>query len=256
MHRRTHRRISVALSVAVYACLPCVGAVGTATPRQSLDAANPVVGQLFAWSEVVRHWNRHDDPGARALVAGALMDCASHSTPSATWFPLGHDDIGGNTHCRSGNPASCTREALRQYAEALKANPALDEARLRSLYLRDARAPEEFKEAAQISQGSSNADVRYIARLMLGQWELTAGHTEAARAWFTAARTLNEHGIAPLIGLAAVDSPASVNDLRVAITAPTHEDPWYRFPCIVLTPQVQAEVLRRMTERAAARGVS
>jgi hypothetical protein len=124
---------------------------------------------------------------------------------------------------------------------ALKADPGLIEARFRAARI---RAPKDSKAATQLEQlatSGTDAEVAYLAAVSLAAIAQDVQDAPTAIHWYEHARTLRPGSTAAAVGLSVL-RPADALDFE----ALDPDDPFYTYPCRILTPSVGAELARRV----------
>jgi hypothetical protein len=200
----------------------------------SREASTPI----RIWSATVARWKKEGHAGAGPLLAdGVLLDCLSRirdvKTPwlpndPATPFP---SDLAG---VRAG-------QAVKAFDAALKADPSLIEARLRSARI---RAPKNASAAAELERIAGDQDgypFSYLAAIARAEAARAGGDDPVAVKWYRAALTLLPQSTAAAIGLSTL-SPGASPLLDAAGAA----DPYYSYQCTVLTPDVSRALASRM----------
>jgi tetratricopeptide (TPR) repeat protein len=202
-----------------------------------LGTLNPDADRAIRrWAVAVRDWKKERNAGAAPLVAeGVLFDCLSRlhgivTSQIATEKPVTYAaDFAAN---RRGH-------AVKAFKAALDIERDLTEARFRHARLRAADDPRARQELETLSDGSFGV-VSYLAAISRAEAARGLGDADGARRWYGRAAELRPRSAAPQIALASLGQPRS-------LPFDTFEtsDPYYSYPCTVLTEPVGAELARR-----------
>lgn len=209
-----------------------------ATARRWLGNLHPDGrADIQQWLLAARAWKKDARGSSAALLAeGVLFDCLDRTTWLNTGFGSGlavdprFDDLGLPRRER----------ALGLFAAALKADPALAEARFRSARIRALDNASGRTDLERIAN-SDDAEFAYLAAVTRGSIAQAQGHTTVAARWFDRALAIRGTSTAAEIGL-IVTRPGS--PLRTDRLDP--DDPYYTYPCRILTPAVHAAFAQRL----------
>jgi tetratricopeptide (TPR) repeat protein len=207
------------------------------------------VGQLFPEAVAAFHhgnaavqlWKKEKGAGAAPLLAeGVLFDCLSRLQGVKT---LGFKEEGPGRLdiLEARRPA----RAARAFDAALKIDPHLIEARMRSARI---RAPEDSKAAVEletIANDPTAAPFSYLSALSRAAVAHAKSDSVTALAWYERAVALNPRSAAAAIAMSAL-TPARA----VSFEALGKEDLYYSYPCVILTPDVAGGLGERVRKAA------
>ena len=239
-------------------------------------AGAPVVAgsqDLSARPSAVRAWLKSSPKDARAQLArGVLLECLASPVHREVpvWQLLPEEDAEA-----CGTPAmppgdqiqpgrvqtqfwstelvrrGCQRVARQAYERALKHDSSLTEARLRlsSLTIRQPRTSplkNDDRDLVSLTQSTEKRDFVYLASMFLGLGAERRGDLTAAKARYGHARTVASEWPSAAYALAAVmiregDIEGASALLSKELSKPL-EDPWYRYPCEILTPEIRNDL--------------
>ena len=203
---------------------------------------NDALAAMIPWSRAATAWKNEKQPGAGPhLAAGVLMDCLSRIRDVGTPFFAG-DPM---TPFPSDLAGQRAKRAADEFDAAVKANPSLIEARLRRARI---RAPKDRSAAAELERIANDDGAypySYIASISRAEVARAAHDDAASERWYRRALVLQPRSAAASIGLSTMSPGQS---LPLEATGPA--DPYYEYPCTILTPDVAAALATRMTPLA------
>lgn len=222
-----------------------------------LSGFEPTRPDVVAWGRSLKGWLREAPDDARALTAyGGFLECLiSRLSDSQGYHQLADEFPPIERGCvisssMGGRREYCFKPIKAVYQRALRANPEVEEARLRLAGLQLAAGGDETKTGRraleQLADSASSRVVRYTANLLLATHELRGAAPDllAAESWFKAAAALYPEWVSARLGAAAV----AARQGKIAVDLDTSgaiADPWYSYPCRVLDPQTAAALAAR-----------
>jgi len=200
------------------------------------DAA---VREFHRWDTTNVLWKRERGAGAAPhLAEGVMWDCASRlqgvvTQPIWSAEPAGWDDE-KREKARPGL-------AVKAFERALKEDSTLVEAQFRRARIRAATDAKALETLEKLAAGEAGLVIPYLAAI--SRAEIAAKHGEPAIAiqWYERAIALHPRSVAATIALSVLRPTAGIN-----LDQLDPSDPYYRYPCRVLTAAVDAELTRRM----------
>lgn len=193
------------------------------------------------WDEAVRQWKQEKGAGAGPRLAeGVLFDCLSRFHGVLTAMVSSEPREGGLNYDPGTVQAERPARAAKAFEAALEADPTLAEARFRRARLRaakDARARSELETLASGSPGVFS----YLAAISRAETARELEDHDGARRWYTRAAELMPGAPAPQLGLASLAPPRPLPFETFLVS-----DPYYSYPCTVLTEPVGAELSTRV----------
>jgi hypothetical protein len=186
----------------------------------------------------VQAWKKEKGTGAGALLAeGVLFDCLSRLHGIVTMELGSEEPVPFFLDLAAQRPG----RASKAFQAALKVDPSLTEARLRDARI---RADTDLDARKQLEQLSGETGlIAYLAAMSRAETARSLNDAAGARRWYERAVALFPNAPAPRIGLAALAPGDAVPFDRLDRT-----DPYYSYPCVVLTAPVHAELARRMNK--------
>lgn len=207
---------------------------------------------LARWGFAVQWWlaAAHGDPGAR-LASGVLLECVAHraGTGLISQNMLPEADRG---RCMSFSPSDCHRQALRLYARVIaekKEHAVMPEIALRLARLESLDDPRRGQEALrEFAATSSDVRLRYPATLFLGASAEARREIDAARNLYLEAMRIEPRWSSARFAAATLSVRAGEAP-REALVRPAvgdgPPDPYYGYPCTILTASVAGELESR-----------
>jgi hypothetical protein len=233
----------------------------------TLDERYPATGYepprpyIVAWGQALRNWLKQEPSNPLALTAlGAWIDCLNSPLSDSAGYWTSIDSLPDvDRRCIGasigvGRPY-CAEAAGRAYRAALKTQPLLEEAQLRysALGAAGSLSTGDMEPGrvtlAKLGRDGVSPEVRYLANMVLAEshLRLQTGSLSAAQEWFTRAAGVSERWIAPRIGLAAVAARGMKTAPMVEVSG-SISDPWYRYPCEILTTAVRERLQLGMSK--------
>lgn len=217
-----------------------------------LSGFEPPRPEVVAWGRALKGWLREVPNDANALTAyGGFLECLiSPLNDSGGYQKLTDEFPPIERGCAisasvGGRRDYCFKPIKSTYQRALKANPQMEEARLRLAGLQLTAGGNEQTAGRQalehLTDGGSSAVIRYLANLLLAAHEMRGASPDlpAADRWFTTANTLYPEWLSARLGMAAV--AARRHGIVAGVdTNSAAGDPWYSYPCRVLDPRAAA----------------
>jgi len=204
-----------------------------------------LVGQLTpeaektfqAWELAVNGWRKEPQSGAEAaLAAGVLFDCLTRLRD--VWPPSlsDHKDI---------LVWSIPDKRVKQAAEALKTAADLDgtlvEARFRFDRIRGAKDRAAVSDLERLAMAPAEPPYGYLAAVSRAEVALGSGDSVGAERWYSRAIALFPDSTAARIALGALGSRG-----EAPRESTNHADPYYDYPCRVMTPAVANALAARI----------
>lgn len=191
---------------------------------------------LRRWDRIVQAWKRERGSGTAPLLSeGVLFDCLSRLHGILTGVLSSEESVPYFLDLAARRP----RRASKAFQAALKVDPHLTEARFRDARI---RADKDLDARAQLEQLSGETGlIAYLAAMSRAETARNLKDDAGARRWYARAVVLFPNAPAPRVGLAALTPGTAVSFHTLDPT-----DPYYSYPCVVLTPSVDAELSRRM----------
>jgi tetratricopeptide (TPR) repeat protein len=188
------------------------------------------------WDLVVQAWKKEKNTSPDALIAeGVLFDCLSRL----------HGILTGVLGSEAAVPyfldlaAQRPKRASKAFQAALKRDPHLTEARFRDARI---RADKDADARAQLEQLSTEpGPMGYLATMSRAETARARDDDDGARRWYERAIARLPGAPAPHFGLAGLTPGSAV---PFDTLQPT--DPYYTYPCTVLTESASVELSRRM----------
>ena len=208
------------------------------------DRSKVIMGTLNAaearsfhrWDRTVQAWKKEKHSGAAALLSeGVLFDCLSRL----------HGILTGELRSEVSVPyfldlaARRPGRASKAFQSALRIDPNLTEARFRDARIRADRDPGARQQLEEL--GNSTGAIAYLAAMSRAETARTLRDAAGAQRWYERAVVLSPTAPAPRVGLAALRP-----GMAVPFETLDRTDPYYSYPCVVLTAPVHADLSRRM----------
>lgn len=221
-----------------------------ASARYALGTINPQGLQDFRrWMLAVTAWAEDTGDGpASALAEGVLFDCLGRTTyldqgVGRTVYLMTDFTYGREADRRFERLALPDRleYAAKVLEKAYKADPTLVEARFRALRIRSLSDSKAVPSLEAIASLKDQPLLAYLAAVSLGARAQSGRDTDTALRWYRHALGLHPRSTAATVGVLALDPGASAE-----LDALDTEDPYYDYPCRILTPAVASELSRRM----------
>jgi tetratricopeptide (TPR) repeat protein len=202
---------------------------------------------LRRWDEAVKLWKREKNAGAAPLLAeGVLLDCLGRMQGVRTQLVSNEKHVPPpfiyQSQLRPGL-------AAKLFEAALKIDPRLTEARMRVARIRGAGNSGAMRELEAIAQSADAGALAYLAAVSRAEAARSRDESAIATTWYERALTLHPGSAAATIGLMSLGPPRSV-----AFEKLDADDPYYSYPCSVMTPDIQAGLADRILTLVSARG--
>jgi tetratricopeptide (TPR) repeat protein len=205
--------------------------------RQWLGNMHPAGEAAFRnWLLAARAWQKASGGAAAFLAEGVLFDCLDRTTYLHSQLTSGLavdarlQDLGLPRRDR----------AVKAFAAALRSEPTLAEARFRSARIRALDNAQGRTDLERIAN-SDDAQFGYLAAITRASIAHQRDEVAIATRWYERALAIRGTSTAAEIGLIA---------LRLGTTLRTDrldgKDPYYTYPCRILTPSVEAEFAKRL----------
>lgn len=188
------------------------------------------------WELTVLAWQREPNSGAGAeLASGVLYDCLTRLRN--VWPPAlsDHKDI-----LVWSIPEKRVKQATEALKSALRLEPTLTEAQFR---LDRLLAPKVRSAAIDLQRlaADSTSPFNYLAAMTLAEIASSHKDSQTAERWYDRSIALFPGSTAARISLSAL-RPSAERPFATEL----HEDPYYEYPCRVLTPSVAAALAQRL----------
>jgi len=186
----------------------------------------------------VQAWKKERGAGSAPLLAeGVLLDCLSRLR-AVRGFPLAT----GRGMWMGDYATQHATDAARAFDAALKIDSNLIEARMRRARIRGTNEADALAELEAVANDAAGSPLSYLAAVSRGAIAHGKGDPASAVHWYDRALALHPRSTAATIGLRALGTGArSLEGLDT-------EDLYYTYPCTVLTPGVQADLLQRVSK--------
>jgi tetratricopeptide (TPR) repeat protein len=210
-----------------------------ASARKWLGTMHPEAQAVFRiWTLAVTSWKKEAPGPAVALAEGVLFDCLGRTDRLMTNFTYGR---AADRRFQELARANRFERAATLFEAALKSDPTLLEARFRAARIRSLTDEKAAEALEGIATSQTNADVSYLAAVNRAVIAQDRNDTPAAIRWYEYAQRLRPGSTAAAVGLGLVD-PGS----RVRFASLDSVDPYYTYPCRILTASVATELTRRI----------
>jgi hypothetical protein len=198
--------------------------------------------RVFWWSVAVNRWKKERNSGAGPLLAeGVLLDCVGRMIGVRTPVLSGERPTPFFFDLAESRPARSV-EALEG---ALKIDPSLAEARFRSLRLRAAVDDPALQGLEEMARGPSSSLLTYLAAIARAEVAVAASDHPTASVWYQRAKDVHPTSVAAAIGLASLNPTIDVDLAEL-----DSNDPYYLYPCRILTKSVDEALTARIGEVA------
>jgi len=207
------------------------------------DRSKVVMGQLNdaesrairQWDLALQGWKKENGVGGGALLSeGVLFDCLSRLHGIVTDVLKSEKAVPYFLDLAAQRP----KKASKAFQAALKTDPSLTEARFRDARIRAEKDLDARKELERLS--SQTGLIAYLAAMSRAETASRLNDANGAQRWYERATTLLPNAPAPRVGLAAL-APGG----PIPFDSLDSTDPYYSYPCVVLTDPVRAELSRR-----------
>jgi hypothetical protein len=199
----------------------------------SLGALGPEGNdEVMRWDTAVWLWKKQKDAGAAPLLAeGVLFDCLSRLQGVKTPVLRSEKAVPYFLTLAEKRPS----RAARAFDAALKIDPSLEEARMRAARIRAPMDRQAARELERLAEGAEGTPLPYLAAMSRAEGARAQRDVQGALRWYERAVALEPRSTAAAIALRSLrPSPVvAFADLRT-------DDPYYSYPCTILTPAVAA----------------
>lgn len=221
-----------------------------ARARYSLGTIHPEGLLAFRrWMLAVTAWRQDAPDGAAAALAeGVLFDCLGrtiyrdqglgHTVYLMTDFTFGREADRRFEKLALPNRLEYAASVLEN---AYETDPRLTESKFRAARIRALTSDDAAVDLEAIATLQDAPLLAYLAAVSRGAMAHGKGDTQAALRWYKRALELHSRSTAATAGVATLDSRSSVE-----FDALDPNDPYYSYPCRVLTPPVATELSRRL----------
>jgi hypothetical protein len=213
--------------------------LGDHAKATTLGILNPDADLAFRrLGEAVRLWKKEKDAGAAPLLAeGVLLDCLGRLQGVRMSRLLWENTGGPFTELA---PLRQSR-AARAFDAALKIDRSLIEARMRRARLRAPKDSRAMLDLEQIARNDTDPRFAYLAAVSLGAITHASHDLVGAASWYGRALVLHPQSMAATMGLRSLNHVATARLIGL-----DSADPYYTYPCTVLTPGVDAALTVRL----------
>jgi hypothetical protein len=213
-----------------------------ARARDWLGNMHPEAQLAFRkWTLAVQSWQKEETAGPEATLAeGVLFDCLGRTTYLYTRFTSGP---AVDRRFQNLGTADRLGRAATLFEKSLKADPSLLEARFRALRIRALTDSKAALELERLATSQMDAEVSYLAAVSRAVIASGRGDTPTAIRWYEYALTLHTRSTAATVGLSALrpEEPLHFESLD-------SNDPYYNYPCRILTPSVATQLAERLAK--------
>ena len=211
-----------------------------ANARRWLGNLHPAGQQAFrSWLLTVRAWRsqRPSQAGPALLAEGVLFDCLGRVVGLNTGFSHG---LAVDPRFNDLGTPDRLDVAAKRFDEAWQADSRLEEAKFRAARIRALKGGKAVLALEEIAESSAD-DLAYLAAVSRASIAQKKGDVAIAARWFEKALARRGRSTASVVGLIAVRPgvPANVEIMDA-------DDLYYNYPCRILTPDVAAELNRRL----------
>jgi hypothetical protein len=204
-----------------------------------------LVGQLTpeadkafqAWELTVLAWQKEPESGASAaLASGVLYDCLTRLRN--VWPPAlsDHKNI-----LVWSIPEKRVNQATDALKSALRLEPTMTEARFRLNRLLAPKVRSAALELQRLAADPTTSPFNYLAAMTLAEIASSNKDPQSAERWYERSLALFPGSIAARVALSALRPSA-----EKPFVTELHEDPYYEYPCRVMTPAVAAAFAQRL----------
>ena len=193
--------------------------------------------EVRRWDGAVRQWKKDKGGDTAPLLAeGVLFDCLGRLQGVKTPVLSSEKAVPFFLDLAAKRPS----RAAKAFDDALKIDPNLAEARLRAARIRAPKDTQAARQLERLAEGAETTPIPYLAAMSRAEAAQSQRDVQGALRWYERARALEPRSTAAAIALRALRPGAAVSfaDLRT-------DDPYYSYPCVVLTPAVAAELRAR-----------
>ena len=193
--------------------------------------------EVRRWDAAVRLWKKEKGSDAAPLLAeGVLFDCLSRLQGVKTLVLSNEKAVPFFLDLAAKRPS----RAAKAFDDALKIDSSLVEARMRAARIRAPKDTQAARELERLAEGAEKMPFPYLAAMSRAEAAQMQRDVQGALRWYERAMALEPRSTAAAIALRALRPGGAVAfaDLRT-------DDPYYSYPCIVLTPAVSAELRAR-----------
>jgi hypothetical protein len=208
------------------------------------DRSKVVMGRLKAdesraiqrWEFAVQSWKKERPLAAGALLAeGVLFDCLSRFHGILTVTLRSETRLPNFLDLAAQRP----KRASKAFESALKIDPKLTEARLRISRIRSTSNLDARKELERLA-GETGLSA-YLAAMSRAEAANHLNDLQGAQLWYERAVTLMPNAPAARVGLTGLAS-----GVPLPFEGLDRVDPYYSYPCVVLTEPIAEELARRI----------
>ena len=194
---------------------------------------------LWRWDEAVWIWKKEKNAGAAPLLAeGVLLDCLGRMQGVTTRLVSNEKPV-PPPFINQSQPRPGL--AAKLFDAALKIDPRLTEARMRAARIRGAGNSDAMRTLEAIADTPDGGALAYLAAVSRAEAARKRDDAAIAIRWYERALTLHPGSAAATIGLMSMRPSSSV-----AFEKLDADDPYYSYPCRVLTPDVQSALAERI----------
>jgi tetratricopeptide (TPR) repeat protein len=194
--------------------------------------------EVRRWDGAVRVWKKEKGAGAAPVLAeGVLFDCLSRLQGVKTPVLSSEKAVPYFLTLAEKRPS----RAAQAFETALKIDPSLVEARMRAARVRAPKDSQAARELERLAEGAERAPFPYLAAMSRAEAAQAQQDVQGALRWYERAVVIEPRSTAAAIALRSHRPGAAVAfaDLRT-------DDPYYSYPCTVLTPAVAAALRARV----------
>jgi tetratricopeptide (TPR) repeat protein len=206
----------------------------------TVGALNADANSAFRrWDEAVKLWKKEKNAAAAPLLAeGVLLDCLGRMQGVRTQLVSNEKHV-PPPFINQSQPRPGL--AAKLFDAALKIDPRLTEARMRVARIRGADNADAMRTLEAVAEAPDGGSVAYLAAVNRAEAARKRDELAIATKWYERALALHPGSAAATIGLMSLRPPSSV-----AFEQLDADDPYYSYPCRVLTPEVQAGLAERI----------
>lgn len=194
---------------------------------------------FIRWDATTSRWKREREAGAAPhLAEGVMWDCLSRMGGVVTPPMVSAESGGGFAEEKErARPIF----AVKAFDLALKLDSTLIEAQFRRARILAATDADAAKDLERLAGRGTDTTIEYLSAISRAETAVRQKETAIAVQWYEGAQMLYPRSAAAAIGLSLL-----VPTRDVAVDELDATDPYYRYPCRVLTAAVDRELTRRM----------
>lgn len=201
--------------------------------------SNDAARAFIRWDATNVRWKRERGSGAAPhLAEGVMWDCLSRMNGVVTPPMVSAEQLGGYYEDKERARPGL---AVKAFDRALKLDSTLVEAQFRRARIRAATDVEAVKELERLADRDADQTIRYLSAISRAEAAVSQKELATAVHWYERALALHPRSTAATIGLSLL-APTPSFELEQL----DGSDPYYRYPCRILTAAIDRELTRRV----------